>query len=210
MISASNQLSGRILYDTLRRGNSLLPGAILGASYAPDFRSHNFTVSDTHTFSPRLLGVFSVTYNRLWSGYTNGYPVTISELGGKLFDMSTNKDISLGVGGFFSVAGIGAAILVRNNFQYQAGMTYVVGRHELKFGADILRQQFNIPVAAFNSNGTYSFNNQFSGSNLTDFLLGRPSSFTQITPWAEALRGLGPGFYVQDNFKLNRSLTLNL
>lgn len=210
MISASNQLTGRILYDTLHRGNSILPGTLLGASYTPNFRSYNLTLSDTQTFSPSLLGTFSFTFNRLWSGYNNGYPTTLAQLGAKIFDLSPNPSISLGVGGFFGIGDVGAAILVRNNFQYQSGMTYVFGRHELKFGADILRQQFNIPVAAYLCDGSFSFSNQFSGSNMTDFFLGRPSSFTQITPWAEALRGLGPGFYVQDNFKVTRRLTLNL
>jgi len=49
-----------------------------------------------------------------------------------------------------------------------------------------------------------------SGNNLSDFMLGRPSAFAQINPlYNNLIRNLY-GAYLQDNFKINRRLTLNL
>jgi hypothetical protein len=207
--SDSNRLTGRILYDRLKSGTGLSSNNILNAVARANFRTTNISLSDTHTFSPTLIGVFSATLNRLWSGKGGDYPTTLSELGADIVDLDPNKDIWLQVPGFFNINSLGSVILVRNNYQYQGAFTYVKGDHEMKFGADTIRQQFNLPAASLASNGLNIFGNQYSGSNLSDFVLGRPSLFIQITPWGEALRAWQPGAYFQDNYKVTPRLTVN-
>jgi Carboxypeptidase regulatory-like domain/TonB dependent receptor-like, beta-barrel/TonB-dependent Receptor Plug Domain len=208
-ISNSNRLTGRLLYDRLKSGTGLSSNNILNAVTRANFRTTNISISDTHTFSPTLIGVFSATLNRLWSGKGGNYPTTLSELGAEIVDLDPNKDIWLLVNGFFNINSLGSVILVRNNYQYQGSFTYVKGDHEMKFGADTIRQQFNLPAASLASNGLNIFGNAYSGSNLSDFMLGRPSLFIQITPWGEALRAWQPGAYFQDNYKLTPRLTIN-
>ena len=61
-----------------------------------------------------------------------------------------------------------------------------------------MRQIQDLPSAGFQSNGNYTFANSVSGSNLTDFLLGRPSAFNQSTPQSQRLEAFNVGFYLQD------------
>ena len=76
--SNSNRLTGRLLYDRLKSGTNVVSNNILNAVTRANFRTTNISISDTHTFSPTLIGVFSATLNRLWSGKGGDYPTTLS------------------------------------------------------------------------------------------------------------------------------------
>jgi len=115
-------------------------------------------------------------------------------------------------------------IFTVNNLQWADTLTWVKGRHLMKFGADIQRTQFFQPF--YNNNrGQINFNGRYAGvatPNLAydppatavpfaDFLLGLPNQVTRTV-------GVNPnylffttyGFFAQDDFKVTRSLTLNL
>jgi len=76
------------------------------------------------------------------------------------------------------------------------------------WGADLLREQ-SLLDQDFESVGRFDFAGRYSGDNLADFIYGKPSAFTQVTPTMSLTRNLY-GAYVQDNFKVNRRFTLNL
>ena len=65
--------------------------------------------------------------------------------------------LNLNVAGFFNIPSLGDVTLVRNNYQYQGAFTYVKGDHEIKFGADVIRQQFNVPAATLVTDGLNVF-----------------------------------------------------
>jgi hypothetical protein len=98
------------------------------------------------------------------------------------------------------------------NLQFNEQFTWTKGRHTMKFGTD-LRRLRAADLGWAIQNGTYTFNGQYSGNPLADYLLGIPS-FAQV-----ALRGQGRfsydlrhsefSFYAQDDFKVNSELTLN-
>ncbi len=60
------------------------------------------------------------------------------------------------------------------------------------------------------SDGNYAFSGRYSGDNMADFLYGKPSAFNQITPLYVNLRRNLYGTYFQDDFKINRRITVNL
>ena len=87
-------------------------------------------------------------------------------------------------------------------FQYTDTLSWVRGRHSMKFGAEFRRFRNN----NFNggTGGTINF------ATLTDFLNGVISSSTQQTIAANpALRVSALNVFVQDDFKVSPTLTLN-
>jgi len=100
-----------------------------------------------------------------------------------------------------------------NTFQWSDNLSKVIGKHSLKFGADIRRQQFN-QTLYFNVNGDYTFSP--GGSNdvgfddvIPNYLLGLPATYTQGSAQLEAVRSSSFYFYGQDSWKIRPNVTLN-
>ena len=90
-------------------------------------------------------------------------------------------------------------------------MTLVKGRHSLKLGANVRR---NNPAISNNPDcdfGCYTFDGSMTGFDYADFLLGIPSSTRRNFRAPNAYsRWTNIGLYAQDDFKLSPKLTLNL
>jgi len=93
----------------------------------------------------------------------------------------------------------------------------VRGPHTIKLGAEIRWSQFNISQEAA-PRGQFSFNGQFTqnpidgsnGSSLADMLLGLPITARISTVIELGNRQHVPSAFVQDDWKVNHHLTLNL
>jgi len=122
-------------------------------------------------------------------------------------------------GGFSQMAitgyralGIGASNPVDRNLQNRqisGDLTWIRGRHTVKSGISFLRSQnpiYNIR----NTLGTYTFNGAYSGDGATDFLLGVSSQWAWQSPVSVSMRAHNLGVYVQDDWKLNERLSVNL
>lgn len=116
----------------------------------------------------------------------------------------------LSISGYFNV-GIEQVRLTRdyNTYSWSDDFSWIRGRHNLQIGTDAIRTIQNTGNVS-RTNGSYTFNGSFSGLGITDFLLGRPSSFRQGSPAPDSPRGLQLAWYVQDDFKVNKRLTINL
>ncbi len=108
---------------------------------------------------------------------------------------------------------------IANIFDWADNVTWIKGKHTLKFGGDIQRIQSTLtnsqddPRGIFNFNGNYTSNQGAAGSGnpFASFLLGDPNyvarDFVNTVP---AVRMTFAGFFVQDDYRITRSLTLNL
>ncbi len=100
----------------------------------------------------------------------------------------------------------------RVNHVWQAAddLTWIAGRHSLKFGVDVRREAMNIAFIN-RPNGDLTFNGGFTGNAAADFLLGLPSQARATTQQA-IQDGSGWLFagYVQDDFRITPQLTVNL
>ncbi len=115
-----------------------------------------------------------------------------------------------------------------NTFQWTDNLTKSVGKHTVKFGVDVRRQQFN-QFVYFDINGQYTF---LSDSNLCaptnptncdspitndvgftdaypDYFIGTPSSYTQGAAQGLTVRNTSLYLFAQDSYKLKSNLTLN-
>jgi outer membrane receptor protein involved in Fe transport len=90
------------------------------------------------------------------------------------------------------------------SYQFTDNFSKVIGRHELKFGADI-RRLTNLDPFLPNANGTFNFNN--SGSITTN---SPNNTLLAVGPSLIQFNETDTYFYFQDNWKIKDNLTLNL
>lgn len=98
------------------------------------------------------------------------------------------------------------------HWQIADNFTFIQGRHTMKFGGEMVRwfvnRYLNTNAALF---GNFSFQNRFTRQGYGDFLMGLPTTVTRLDPFlAQYFRWNDYAFYAQDDFKVTRSLTLNL
>jgi len=155
-------------------------------------RPWNGTITETHTFGPTLVNTFLGAYGR---SIPNFPP----------FDGNLQPEITFGDGtsSFGHWSGLTQG-RIQNTFQYLDTVSKVWGHHNVKFGAEVDRVQAN---SFFNNNvgGTLNF------STLANFLQGVPFSYTQ--DFGNSVRGnrlYNEAFFVQDDWKIRRDLTLNI
>ncbi|MGH9666368.1 MAG: hypothetical protein ACRD9L_18220, partial [Bryobacteraceae bacterium] len=97
----------------------------------------------------------------------------------------------------------------RKGFQYSDGVSWNAGAHTLKFGGD-LRQSMVDQSQNFQTDPRLVFAATYTGLPAADFLIGRQTTFIEGSPNAGRPRTLETDLYVQDDWKVNRRLTLNL
>jgi hypothetical protein len=128
---------------------------------------------------------------------------------GGLTNISISGTVGLGDGS-------GTLYKYNTNYEYDQALSWVRGKHELKFGADVMSRRFAFfspswPVGTMSFTGVYT-NNPASpsgtGYGLADFLLGHPiSTQIDITRFFSLHRYV-PSFYAQDSWRITPKLTL--
>jgi hypothetical protein len=106
-----------------------------------------------------------------------------------------------------------------NLWQASDSFSLVRGRHTLKFGVDFIHSQLNY-LQSNNVRGTYNYSGVFtsadgsgvgSGDPFADFLLGYPQETIKTSGSGQAyLRQNDYAGYIQDEWRVNPHLTLNL
>ncbi len=88
--------------------------------------------------------------------------------------------------------------------------TWIVGKHAMKWGWDVERVRFNQPFYD-NARGTFAFQRNWTQHSVADFLLGMMQTATRnAQPTRNYLRSFSLGSFFTDDYKVTRSLTLNL
>jgi Carboxypeptidase regulatory-like domain/TonB dependent receptor len=121
----------------------------------------------------------------------------------------------IGISGGFSIGNDfeGELPQTGNSFQWADSLTKITGKHTMKFGVDVRRQQFN-QFYYFNVNGEFDYygggpNDLEAGDLFGNYMLGLPDTYGQGSAQSEAVRNTGFYLYAQDSWKLKPNLTLN-
>jgi hypothetical protein len=193
----------------------------------------NGVINWTRTFSPKVVNELRVGVNNVMldnGGSDKGLgniaqQVGITNAGTGLLALGAAVN---GGGGFNYVAGLGSAnigvqqLFANTTFHYADNLTLTRGRHMMKMGGQILRQWINVFYSGNGGRSGYiNFSGRFTAQNAAspsgtqigeaDFLLGFPSDIgrgLQTGTWGQ--RSTLYGFYFQDDWRVNDSLTLNL
>lgn len=188
-------------------------------------KASNAYIEETHVFSPSLVNVARIGYNRsnifeTISGvgrenYAQAFGLTALQPAPNQWAppiVYLNSHSSLGN----ATAPDGA---IQNLFQYADEVSWVRGRHTLVMGVELDRVQFNAAWTVYN-NGLFRFNGQYTnnhqnkasgGSDIADFLLGYPyNAEGAVGTTVGAFRQYNFTPYIQDEWRATNKLTLNL
>jgi hypothetical protein len=240
-----DQLSGRIDYNlnpnmnlygrySWAREDASNPSLVVGTGTVDAVKTQSLTLHHSWTMSPRMVNAFHASYMRLNSG-------SLGDFAGK-----TDVGSELGIPGLSTIpldwglpsfggddpyccvgeSAFGHPLKNTDNiFEYGDDWSLSHGRHLIKAGANLRREQLN--VTAHNiARGSFSFKREATaevgscednsetpcqpGLSLATFLLGisRDSevavgdSYVHLRRWAQA-------YYIQDDFKVTKNLTFN-
>ena len=158
----------------------------------------------THVVASNITNEFRAGLNRVHISFT---PDVLGVYDPNNFGLATGSPVlpNINVSGVMRFGGIDGFPQGRGDttMQYSDTMAIIKGRHSIKFGAEYRRFRNN----NFNggTGGVITF------ASLATFLAGTPSSATQTKiPVNTSLRVNALGTFIQDDFKVNSKLTMNL
>ena len=95
-------------------------------------------------------------------------------------------------------------------FEVLNTLSHLRGNHQLKFGFNVLAPMKNEYLDIPGARGTLTFNGQFSGNAFADFLLGYVQGAQLTNVYVVDQRHWATSFFMQDDWKVNPKLSLNL
>jgi outer membrane receptor protein involved in Fe transport len=216
-LSHTDTLNFRYMYSS---GPTTDPLSPVGAN-VPGFpvgeydRGQNFVAQETHVFSPTTIAVARFSYLRnkflldqhlnheLPSDLGFQYQPTLASAAGPPF---------IQVSGYSSVGDpiTGPRNTFQNTFDLSGSLSWIHGRHELKFGGGYRRDQINA-LQGIATNGFFVFAGFPYSDGFASFLSGNPVVFLQGGgDFSREIRDRALNFYGQDTYKITSHLTLNL
>ncbi len=174
---------------------------IASANKVNEFRFGYSNQSSVNTFGPN-------------GGKFDGYGIAT---GAGIQGISANAPKSsstpaIGINGLTGASHGRESLTLTNTWQFGDNFSWINGRHTTKIGVDIRKLRTTDITSFFSGDdlGEYSFDGFFSGNAMADFLLGLPHS-TRVAATGKDTDGrtYHYGIYGQDDFRVNKKLTLN-
>jgi Carboxypeptidase regulatory-like domain/TonB dependent receptor len=170
------------------------------------------TFGDTYLLRSNMVSSFRITANRSSNTTVYNQYVNLADLGVTGLAQLPVEKFGKYLGGWTTTNGFGIATTP----SFQPYLTWHVsedvslthGAHQITFGMNFANLKATA-INYLNSNGSYTFQGNFSGLQNADFLLGTPTSFTQAAPSYSVQRQNIFSLYVQDAWKVTKHLTVN-
>src|SRR5712672_2697498 len=186
--------------------------------------SYSAVIHTTYTISPTLLNEVAFNYNgnriniipaagaglkslALPSGYNGSNSRLFS--GPNNLNRIPNIDLGGSTGTHFEIS----SWPWRNkadDYQIRDDLSWTKGAHQLKFGFSWALYK-KVQDLFGQTQGGFNFDGTFTGNDFADFLLGDAKSYQELAVQDHGLwNNVSWATYVQDNWRVNRRLTLNL
>ena len=221
--SNNDSMFARFSYD---QAASFVPGGSPGFAEQGAFASsqditnhgRNAALAETHIFSSRTVNQLNVGYNRIFNFITSygtgsceaeklGIPG--ANLGGISCGLTSTE-----LSGYWSLGDRGYAPFQggTNVFSISDSFDMIRGNHDIKIGGNIRVNQMNVLASGF-QDGFWIFTGDWGGEPAASLLLGFPDLAIHDQTFNGDITGrrwklFRP--YIQDDWRVNRDLTLNL
>jgi len=182
----------------------------------------------TKVVSASMVNAFTYTFNHL--GFARGpvpilpdqYPgnppsvaagLRLSDLGVQTKSATPQYPMNTRLGaiaGYFGFAGENFVEFFPNAHEVRNNATWTRGAHIIKFGGEYAYSRAERNASNESDGNSFAWNATRANNGYADFLLGLPSSYTQQSLLRTDNRFHTIGLFVQDDWKIARSLTLNL
>lgn len=219
-VVGQNRFSGFFYRNAMLSRNPFTLPAFFGHRIYDNPRVHDIRINWTRTFDPRLVNDFSAAVNR--EGETNN-GTSQADNGAALIGQPNALGLcapAVQMSGIFGRT-FGDENCIyhtgNTNWRFHENLSYIRGRHFLKFEVNYYRINNNTPVP---SNGLFNFNAaetalpgaflSATGFPYAIFLLGEVDSSIVLGTIAQNIRGKEYGLYAQDSYRASSKLTLSL
>ena len=221
-LSKSQQVFARSFFYKYNQPGRATVGNILAGVNGQNGIYLNLAAGHVWTISPTMLNSAALS----WQEYdfstgtveydANGNPVCLSEYiavndpSGRCYigGLSAFDGNSLYGGGLGFSAFTGNPVDTHRRYWiFTDTLTKTLGKHTLMAGANVMHR-YGFEFYGGSVNAQASFNGQYTGFPLSDFLLGYLSSMGQGAGEAGSEQGWMQGYFAQDQFKLRPNLTI--
>ena len=221
-LRTADTLSMKFFFSNSNQNVPFFGATVLGFPALRSFENRNLAITETHIFSPQVINQSRFGFSRLAGQSVSGGTLTDQDVGINRFSDPQEGIIPQSeVLGAFELGNSAQdqSKTASNNFYISDVIFLSRGKHSLRFGTEIFRNQFN-HLSDYTA-GTMTL------LSFPDFLLGLPagpegaggngSSFSNVffTSVAAGIpdagqRASAAGFFVLDDWKATRTLTMNL
>jgi hypothetical protein len=185
-----------------------------GFPVTDDISTNSVTISDVHLISSQTVETFRASFFR--NVFLNGQAVNHTPGSSLGLDYQPTLGLNQGVpylivSGYASLGNpiTGPQNTYQNDYQGSYSIAMTRGRHTLKFGAELDRQQINA-LFGIATNGFFVFAPFPASDSFASFLLGQSVQFFQGGgQFDRGLRKWIVGGYAQDEWRVTSHLTLN-
>lgn len=209
-LTSKDRITLRYFYDSFDNAGVLDTTNLLSYSDQANIRYHNALVSDTHTFTDKLLNIISLSYQieNASRGPIAGAP-DVNDLGVNVWQPAFKQINQIQLLNYFTIGDNPAATFRRNNYTLADDLRWVKGNHTIGLGFHGEIAKIDVDNQ-FQQPGIFTFNSNTSIADpLADFLLGGLTKFQQSSGQFFNNRYHVTGYYLQDAWKVNRRLALN-
>lgn len=193
---------------------SITPNLLTAASTGLDQLGQDYAIGDTYIISSNLVQSFRAGYERTASNNIQNHSYSFCQAGAQNFWCGANPDElgAVNISGGFQAGGTngatGAANYYMNSLSVNDDLSWIKGSHQMAFGFGFLHGE-DSSFNDFAGAGQFTFSGSVTGTGMSDFFLGMPSTFMQGLPNTADSAQDFVNIYFADSWKITPRLTFN-